>query len=250
MIKNPNDIIEKLTSDCLSIFGDNLISMALFGSAVSHEYTPGVSEITTLILISDNSIASLYRYSSVFEAWSKQKVTLPIFLSGTSLKIFSQINPVQLLDIQSSYRIIYGEDFINDLPIEQEFLRLDCLKLLDRLMVESKSKFIINNGRKKELQNFLEFSIYEMLPLLKALLVLHGKKIPYASTEIISSVEDLFGLGASVLSDIFYNIRNFKGDLGELYDKFISVICLLERSIEESFSGRIPITSDQYDFRK
>ena len=50
MIKNPNDIVDRLISDYLKITGDGLISAVLFGSAVSHEYHPGKSEISTIFI--------------------------------------------------------------------------------------------------------------------------------------------------------------------------------------------------------
>jgi hypothetical protein len=67
-------------------------------------------------------------------------------------------------------------------------------------------------------------AIRTLLPLFKAVLVLFDRKIPNSKAEIIAAVEDLFGLGASVLSDIYNRSNSSKTAVIDRYHKVTAIV--------------------------
>ena len=57
--KDPRDIFRELTDDYKDCFGDELVSIILYGSAAGQDYRPGKSDINVMIVLTDNGIENL-----------------------------------------------------------------------------------------------------------------------------------------------------------------------------------------------
>jgi hypothetical protein len=242
VIKNPNDIIENLIGDYLKVFGDGLIGAVLYGSAVSHEYSPGRSDINFALFLKDNSISRLRNCVETQKRWSRKGVSVPLFLTREYIKSSLDTFPIEFLDMQSCYRLLYGEDILSTIEIEKGYLRLQCERELKGVMLHLRSEFIRAENRAGSLRKLLSFSMRKLIPLFKAILVLNDRKIPSTKYEIISAVEDLYGFGASALSDVF-QLSNGNKDLAGLFDRFTALVDTItgyiDLSITQSNNGNI-----------
>lgn len=230
MIKNPNDIVEKLTSDYLDVFGDELISVIMYGSAVTHEYVPGFSEISIFILVNQCPLENIHKCIPVYKYWLSRGVGTPLIMSRAQFNASINNYPIDYLHIQSNYRVLLGEDFFSNLDIKREYLRSQCDKELKDLVIQLRIDYLQAKGHRHELSEVLIQTVRKLLPLFKALLVLDDRKIPHGTSELISSVEDLFGLGASVLSDVYFGKR-LESDCTSLFSRLIVTIELMADKI-------------------
>lgn len=236
MIKNPNDIIEDLIGDYLKVFGDGLIGAVLYGSAASHEYSPGKSDINFALLLKDNSISRLRSCVEIQKKWSRKNVSVPLFLTREYIMSSLDTFPVEFLDMRSCYRLLYGEDILSTIEIEKGYLRLQCERELKGVMLHLRTEFIRAGNRAGSLRKLLSFSMRKLIPLFKAILVLKDHKIPSTKSEIISAVEDIFGFGASAFSDVFQSTAGNK-DLSALFDRFTVLV--------DTITGYIDLSSKQ-----
>lgn len=227
MIKNPNDIVGKLTSDYLGIFGDALISVVMYGSAVTHEYIPGSSDINILLLVSDVSLQKLHKCIPVHKYWLRRGVVTPLILGRDFFLSTVHIYPIDYLHIQSNYRVLWGEDVFSTLEIQKDHLRVHCERELKEHSLQLRTCYLRAEGSRRVISDALVETVDKLLPLFKALIVLDGRKIPHSKSELISSVEDLFGLGASVLSDVYNGRRCSESDCINLYERLLSVVDLM-----------------------
>lgn len=227
MIKNPNDIVDKLTSDYLDVFGKDLVSVVMYGSAVTHEYIPGSSDINIFLLVGDASLECISRCIPVHKYWVRRGVATPLIMSRDFFQASLDVYPVDFLHIQSNYRVLYGDDIFSTLDIQKEFLRIQCGRELKDLSLQLRTEYLRLEGNKRSLSEKLIETIYKLFPLFKALLILNGCKIPYGKSELIASVEDLFGLGASVLSDVYNGNRHLESDCLLLYGRLIAAVDIM-----------------------
>lgn len=225
MIKNPNDIVGKLTSDYRGVFGEKLISVVMYGCAVTHEYIAGSSPINIFLLVTDSSLEFVHNSMAVHRYWFRRGVRTPLIMSREFFETSLDIYPVDFLHIQSNYRVLSGEDIFSTLDIQKEHLRAQCERELKELSVHLRAEYLLADCRKKTLSGLLNEMVNRLFPLFKALLVINGRKIPYATSELISSVEDLFGLGVSVLSDVYHGKR--PPDCIRLYHRLTEVVDLM-----------------------
>ncbi len=239
MIKNPNDIVEKLTSDYRGVFGEKLISVVMYGCAVTHEYKPGSSAINIFLLVTDASLEYIHKCTDVHKYWYRRGVMTPLIMSRDFFETSLDLYPVDYLHIQSNYRVLFGEDVFSTLDIQKEHLRMQCERELKQLSLNLREEYLQADCRKKILTDLLEDTINRLFPLFNALLVINGKKIPHARSELISSVEDLFGLGVSVFSDIYHGKRGLDKSCILLCHRLTEVIDLVVGKVNQ-LKGREP----------
>jgi predicted nucleotidyltransferase len=230
-ISNPNQIVDALITDYKSAFGDFLHSVVLYGSALSHEYVPGKSDINVLVILTDSSPSVLKKSFNVHKYWLKRGVATPFFMTPHYIKSSLDSYPVEFLNIQCNYKVLYGDDIIKGLAITRENIRLQCERDLKGVMIHLKKEFLRTYGKKNEVIKVLEISLRRLLPLLRAILILHDRKIPSSKSEIISAIEDVFGFGASVLSDVYLKKSSFQ-DHEKCFNEFVKTADMMIQYID------------------
>ncbi len=224
MIRNPNDIVEKLVADYSGVLGERLISVILYGSAVSHEYRPGKSDVNIALVLTDTAIPVLHECSSLQARWMRRGVATPLYLTPAAIAASLDMFPVEFLNMKHAYRVLYGENFLAQVQIDKQDLRLQCRRELSGIVLHLKREFIRTCVNPRRLTRQLVLTTRALLPFFKALLVIYERKIPNSKAEIIASVEDLFGLGASVISEIFNGSRRRKTTVIARYDEFTRAV--------------------------
>lgn len=220
-IKNPTEIVEPFVSDYRRVFGDQLLSIIMYGSAVTHEYKPGISDINISIIIRDNSITEVAKSIPLQNKWAKKSVVTPFFLTPEYIHSSCDTYPIEYLDMRSNYRVLFGEDFLERLEIKREHIRLQCERELRGVAIHIRRSFVQSGGNTKQLSELLSGSIRRLMPIFKALLVLKDRPIPKTKSDIIAMVEDDYSLGVSSLS-LIYNTLAKKGkqDYSSLFDAY------------------------------
>ncbi len=233
-IANPNDIVEELVDDYRRIFGEDLISAVMYGSAVTHEYKPGFSEINTILVLTDDSIACIKKCIPAAKKWQRLKVAVPFFMTEQFIAAAVNSYPIEFLDIQTNHRVLYGEDLLSHLDITRQNLRLQCERELWGVSIHLRKNFIESKAMKAILQRLATESMKKLLPVFKALLRINNKPLPKISDDVIMAVEDLFNLGASALSEIHSSIRHpIKPAYDEsLFNRYVNTIDDLVRRID------------------
>ena len=224
MIKNPNDIVQELTSDYLAVFGTELKSVIMYGSAVSHEFRPGKSEVVLVFVVDNNSIPLLARCAPLHRKWSRRGVATPLFLTPAYIASSLDSYPVEFLEMQTCYRVLYGEDVLKPLQIEKKYLRLQCEREFKGIALHLRSAFLEAGVKEKRMRELLTRAMEKMLPLFKALLALGNRKIPAMSSEVVSSVEDMLGQGAGVLSQVHRDGVARREQCVDLFDRFTATV--------------------------
>lgn len=232
VIKNPNEIVEPLIDDLETVFGARLIGVCMYGDAVSHEYVPGKSPVNLLIILSDTSVAMLHKGVTKLRQWVKRGITSPLFLSPDDFLSYAKEFPVEILSIKQLYRVLSGEDIISTVSLRKDDLHSQCLRELRGMAVHLRREYIAAE-KPARLEEIMQAVVTTLLPVFKAVLIVFDKKIPHGRTEIIAAVEDLFGMGSSILSKI-YNCKRFnRKDVHSWYDQLtITVDTIISETAE------------------
>jgi hypothetical protein len=237
-IKHPNEIVNEFVNDYRGIFGDDLISVILYGSAVTHEYQPGISNISFAVVLTDMSLSRIAQSSPLDRKWEKIGIPVPLFLTPAYLLSSLDTFPIEFLDMQSDYRVLFGEDVLASLEIKKEHLRLHCERRLKLAAVELRRVYVRYGGNERVLEETLNRSLNDLFGVFKALLVMAGETIPSASSDVIAAVEDLYSLGASALSDVFHaGVRSLKGRHHETFEGFARVLSVLIEATDRLPAG-------------
>ena len=199
---NPEEIFQAVVKDYQSIFGSDLLSIILYGSGARGEYIPQKSDINFLILLSDNGINNLSKAFEVVSRWHKSRVNTPLFLTKNYIQASLDVFPIEFLNLKSYYKVICGEDVLQDLVIEKKFVRLQCEREIKGKLLQLRQQFLETKGSKREIENLLARSAPTFYSIFRALLFLQDKAIPSGSKELLSFVAQETGLNSSLLLDI------------------------------------------------
>jgi hypothetical protein len=232
MIKNPNEIVESFVADYQKAFGDTLLSVIMYGSAVTHEFRPGKSDITMAIVLTDTSIGNLGRSVEMHRKWRKRGVATPFFMSKEFIATSRDTYSIEFLDMKSNYRILYGEDVLAGIETQRDFLRTQCERELKDIALLLRKTYVDCLGQAAYLAGVLDGSVRQMIPIFRAILLLAGKNIPSTNSDIIAAVEDEHNLGISALSDIFHCDRKHQPTRQvEIFRNYVDIIDLLTKRV-------------------
>jgi len=229
VISNPNDIVEPLVADFQAVLGGRLLSVVMYGSAVSHEYRPGRSDINVLFVLDNMSVATLRDCGKAAARWKKRGVA-PLFIAKGMFEPLSGLFPVEFYDMHHNYRVLFGDDMFASLKLDKEKLTMQCRKELYGIAVHLRMEIVHSCGVPRRLDGTLAASLRSLLPYFKALLFVGGRKVPNTKAEIVAAVEEACGLGSSVLSELVNGAPSGGAMAFERCERFLEAVETMGRA--------------------
>ena len=86
-IDKPEEIFPDIIEDYRKIYGDDLISVILYGSAAGGDYRPGKSDLNFMIVLSEEAIDHLGKAIETVSRWRKRNVATPLFMTKSYMDI-------------------------------------------------------------------------------------------------------------------------------------------------------------------
>ena len=225
--REPEEIFPGIIDDYTQLFGDDLISIMLYGSAASGDYIPGKSDINFLIMLSEKGIDYLDQTFDLVARWKKRNVATPLFLTEAYVSTSLDVFPIEYLNFQNSYKLVYGKDILKDLSFDREFLRMQCEREVKGKLLLLREAFLESQGKGKYLQQLIAQSLGAFVAIFNGLLHLKGKELPRHKRDVIRNVCQAFQMD----SDLFERLLDIKEKRGKLSDPEISE--LFKRYLKE-----------------
>ena len=115
-----------VAGDLKNAFGDDLISVILYGSSLTSEYDPKRSDLNFLVVLSEEGIERLDRTHDLMAKWHKKKVATPLFLTKRYIESSLDTFPIEFPNIKRSHTLIMGEDVLQEVSFKKDFIRMQC----------------------------------------------------------------------------------------------------------------------------
>ena len=204
--KDPEEIFPSIVGDYRGLFAEDLISVIVYGSAASSDYVPGKSDINFMIVLSEKGIDALDQAFDLVARWKKRNVTTPLFLTEAYVRTSLDVFPIEYLNFQNSYEVVYGKDILKDLSFDRKFLRMQCEREVKGKLLLLREAFLESRGKGKDLQQLVAQSLGAFVAIFNGLLWLKGKDLPHHKRDVIRNVCQTFQTDA----DIFEKLLNVK----------------------------------------
>lgn len=190
--KDPEEICPVVIDDYKDLFGEDLVSVILYGSAASGDYLPGKSDINFMIVLSDTGIDRLDQTFDAVAKWRKRNVATPLFLTEAYVRTSLDVFPIEYLSFQNNYKVVYGKDILRDLSFDREFLRLQCEREVKGKLLLLREGFLESRGKGKNLQLLVADSLGALTAIFKGLLHLKGEQLPHHHRNVIRAFCEAF----------------------------------------------------------
>lgn len=223
--KDPKEIFPEIIDDYKSLFGDDLVSIILYGSATGKDYRPGESDVNFMIVLSEEGIEHLDRAFKIVAKWKKRRVAIPLFLTRVYVETSMDVFPLEYRNFQRNHILVYGEDILMNLSFNPKFVRLQCEREIKGKLLLLRQAFLETGGKGAALKGVMGQSIQAVLAIFEALVFLKGQEIPQEKRGIIKATSAAFGMDG----DLFQKILDIKeqkikpGDtqIKEIFQKYL-----------------------------
>jgi predicted nucleotidyltransferase len=231
-----------VADDCRNAFGDDLVSVILYGSGVTKEYDPKKSDLNFLIVLSEEGIERLHLAHGLVAKWRKKKVSTPLFLTKAYIESSLDTFPIEFLNIERNHELIFGEDVLEGISFKKHFIRMQCERELKGKLLLLRERYVETGGKSKILQQLISASVPTFIFVFKGLLYLLGKEVPVTKQETITMLareldldEPLFLSLLQISSGVQKPSRQEIDHIFKRYLKQIRALALLMDS--ENFAG-------------
>lgn len=176
-------------------YQDELVSVVLYGSAASNEFIEKHSNLNLLIILRNTDLNSLKKASRLV---NKFRMISPLFLTEEYIKSSTDIFPIEFLDMQENYLVLFGKDVLKDIMVDTRNLRFQCEQELKVKLLNLKQLYLKVSRDKFALSRLLLKSVNSTLHILRNVLRLKQRKPPYLKQDILKELISEFQINAEV----------------------------------------------------
>ena len=226
--KRPEDVVQGVVADLRSAFGDELVSVILYGSAVRGDYRPGKSDINFFVVLTAEGMQRIERAMPFVRKWRKRFVSVPRFVTEDYIRRSLDSFPIEFLGLQRFHRTVYGEELLDDIAVSPDDLRLQCEREIKGKLLHLREGFLATEGKRKALEALVRVSLPTFASVFEAMVHLKGEEPPVRRSELFQRTAELFGLDRGVFEQLLAvregRVKLGGDDLKALCRKYIEQI--------------------------
>jgi predicted nucleotidyltransferase len=177
--------------------GDNLKAVVLYGSAVTNEFVAARSDLNVLCLVERVGSHDLERLHDVSEWWMRQGNPAPLVFTFEELTHSADIFAIELLDMKSRHRMLFGADFLEQFEIPLSLHGLQVERELRSDWVRLRQAVLAAPRKKKIHFGIMLASLPTFCTLFRHALVALGQPAPHTKREAVAGVASLAGANPS-----------------------------------------------------
>ena len=184
--KLPEQIFEQFINDYKNAFEEELVSIILYGSAARGEYVYKKSDINFLIILKEKGIRQLKKILPLIKRWQKSKVSTPLILTNEYILSSLDSFPIEFLSMRQNYKVIFGEDALSSVKINDKDLRLQCEREIRGKLLYLRESYLNSLGDARMIKQLIQLSLPAFTSIFSALLHLKKIELPTSKAEIFN----------------------------------------------------------------
>jgi hypothetical protein len=172
------DPVKAFAEKLIAELGDNLESITVVGSSLTEDFSPGQSDINTVLVLSKQTLDSLNTLASMAKSMRKRKLSAPLLMTSAYIEQSCDVFGTELLDLQLTHQTIFGDDPFEKLTFNKQDVRLQCERELKATLIRLRQGYIAAATNKKLVYDILASAAGGLVPLLRAMLWLKDSDRP------------------------------------------------------------------------
>lgn len=194
--ETPDEILVEFTADYQRIFGEDLVSICLYGSGARGAYIRRRSDLNFLICLTEKGIRELDKAFKLVARWRWRRVTPPLFMTREYIAGSLDTFPLEFLNIKQHYRVVWGKDPLAKIKINQKQLRLQVEREVKGKLLQLRRAYLTSRGWGINLAALASQSVIALVSIFQGILYLRNKKIPDQRIDVIGALAVETGLNA------------------------------------------------------
>ncbi|MBN2202394.1 hypothetical protein JW777_10600 [bacterium] len=228
---------DAFTRDLREAFGDDLVSVVLYGSAATGDFQPKKSDFNFMVVLSPEGIRLIKKARKLVNRWERARILFPLFVTEEWIRLSSDSFPVEFFGMKQAYRVIEGKDVLAGLDVSAGDLRLQCERELKGKLLHLRAESLLGRGKPKAVRTLISKSIVTYASLFRVLLFLKGKPVPGTREDVLTAACGEFHLDLALFRNLLAirekGITYTKFELEDFMDRYIAEIDRLCRHVDQ-----------------
>lgn len=224
--------------ELVAALAEDIISVAIVGTAVTPGYVPGEADINSLVVVKELGVQELHAIAPLGKRYGRKGVAAPFLLTPAVIDSSLDVFPLEFLDFSLAHKTVYGPDLLSVLEVEREHLRLQVERELKTYLMQLRQGFIRCAGEARLLGEVLSEASREIFPAVRALLHLSKRPISLVREKDLEALCEALGIGAaSVKSVLLGGSGKGKPSLQEVEARFTHLYAFVQALSEKADAG-------------
>ena len=213
-------LLDGLVERLKEALGEDLVSVVLYGSAVTGDFLEKVSDLNVLCVLTRIDVSELKKAYKPTDWWLKKKQPAPIFLSKEEIENAHDAFAIEFLDIRAAYKVLHGEDVVAGIEVEPSHHRHQVEHELRSRLLRLRERYLALQKDRRELTRLMADSVPTFATLFRHALILSGDSPPVKKREIFRAAAERFQLSGKP----FEALLDFREGTQRLDDREIGPI--------------------------
>ena len=228
--------IRPYLENMIELLGNNLITAAVYGSAVTGDYSEKRSDINLILVCEDVDLSTLKKSLKLVAKGSRERITAPLFFTRRYIETSADVFPIEFLEIKENHLVLYGEDILAGITVDLKNLRYQCEEQIKGKLVRIRQAYLEVGLKKKGVEALLKRSLSSLMPVFRNVLRLKGEAPPRSKSEILEKLADVFELDEGIFLTIWEDKQNDEkigGEAAEVYlEKYLLQLDKLATAVD------------------
>ncbi len=199
--------IEELVAQLQKVYGAQLRSVVLYGSAAAGEHIPKRSDYNVLVIVDELTMQHMRTGAAVARAWGEDGNPPPLTLTADEWRGSSDIFPMEYADILERHRVLYGSPPFDGISVNRRDLRLQLEHEAMGKLLKLRQGVLAAGGESKAQLELLAASLSTIMVIMRAVQRLNGEVPPTDYERLSRDVAARVGLDAEPFVRVVRHVR-------------------------------------------
>jgi hypothetical protein len=180
------DQLKSFVEGLRKAIGQNLVSVVLYGSAVSQDFHHGYSDLNLLCVVNDLSAASIQALAPALKGW---RSATPLFFTRTEFASAMDTFPIEMMDIRDQHHLLAGENlFPAGLKISPERHKAQLEHELQSKLMVLRQHYMNSVSEAEKVMGLMLESISSFIVLFRHTLIELGETAPQGKRDTVEQL--------------------------------------------------------------
>src|SRR5215475_231209 len=224
---------DELVSGLQSAQDGNLVSVIVYGSAVTAHGNPRRSDYQLLIITNRLAARDLREMRPIVRWWTEMGYEMPVLITAEEFDDSLDVFPIEFRLMKRAYRTLYGQDLLAGREASKEHLRWQTEHELRGKLMRLRSLALPAGESSDQLGSLMTESVVTFVRLLRPVPEIVGEEPPIGRTATARRVGEILNVDTSPIVRVL-RLRDEQAGLMEIeiQDLFASYLDCLTRVVE------------------
>ena len=194
--------VAKFVEALKKALGGELISIILYGSAAREDFDKKFSDYNLMVVVEELGLDHLRRLSPLVRWWVRRGNAIPLFVRPAHIEGSKDVFAIEFADMRDHHRVLYGRDFVQDIEVDREHLRLQCEREVKTGLLGLRSAILERAHSLGGLRRLLLKSSSSFLAIFRGMLRVRGQRPPGPKKDLLKTVTDVTGISMGAFERI------------------------------------------------